>query len=128
VRPQNPGQHLEQRALARPVVTDDAKKLASGHVEADVAECPQVLPLTATALSNDLLERLVTAPVDAVALGETLHPDNPVRHPTPPQRSRARGGGRQTTPAPAPVSRRPRIREVGSGPASCSSTRRPGSC
>src|SRR5262249_52701067 len=80
VRPQNPGQHLEQRALARSVGPDNAEELASWHVEADIAERPQVLPLTAAALSDDLLERLMATPVNTVPLGESLNPDDPLGH------------------------------------------------
>src|SRR5215831_1772402 len=80
VRPENPCQHLEQGALARSVVPDNAEELASGHVEADIAERPKVLPVTTAALSDDLLERLMAAPVNTVPLRESLHPDDPLGH------------------------------------------------
>src|SRR5262249_57381058 len=42
-RARDSAQHLEQRRLARAVVTDDSERLALLDAEADITECPQLL-------------------------------------------------------------------------------------
>ena len=46
-RPDDPGEHLQQRALARAVRADDRQRLAALDAEVDVAERPELLDLAA---------------------------------------------------------------------------------
>src|SRR5205823_913172 len=81
VRAEDAGQDLEQRALARAVVPDHAQELALRHLEADLSQRPEVLPLSAAAVGDDLLQALVPAPVAPVALREPLDRDDRDGHP-----------------------------------------------
>src|ERR1019366_2989459 len=67
---------LEQGALARAVVSDDARELAGRHLEADVAESIQSpVPRGAPPMGEPVLEGRAVVERDAELLGEALHLD-----------------------------------------------------
>ena len=70
---------LEQRRLARTVVSEQAEGLALRDLEGDVVKGPELLELRARTLQERTLEGLVAVLVDAEALGDALH-RNRVRH------------------------------------------------
>ena len=73
-RPKDPGDHLQERALAGAVVPDQREELPLGDVERDVAQGPEILG-AGPAGEQTLLQRRGLLPVDPEALGEVLHLD-----------------------------------------------------
>ena len=71
-RMQDSGDHLQQRALARSVLSDNAERLAALHLEADVVERPEILVALQTIQRQQLLEAVARRVVDRVAFRNTL--------------------------------------------------------
>ena len=70
-----PGHHLEQRALARTILPDDAEGFAAPHLEGDIVQRPEV-PVTFDAIQgHQFPEPVARSVVDRVALGNTLKLD-----------------------------------------------------
>ena len=75
-RPDDPGQDLEQRALAGPVRTDDGQRLAVDDAERDVAQRPERLAaLAREELAERPLDRVLAAEPKAVLDAEVLGHD-----------------------------------------------------
>ena len=77
---QDPGEALEQRALARPVGADDAERRPGRHLERDVLERPELLVAGAAALEDRRLQVLVALVVEPVALPERVDGHGGVGH------------------------------------------------
>ena len=69
---QDPGHHLQQRALAGAVFPDDAEGLAALDLEADVVQRPEILVALQAVEGQQFLEAVARRIVDRVALGNTL--------------------------------------------------------
>ena len=69
---QDPGHHLQERALAGAVLPDDAEGLAALDLEADVVERPEILVALQTIQGQQLLEAVARRVVDRVAFRNTL--------------------------------------------------------
>src|SRR5690606_12114236 len=105
VRPVDPRHALEQRALARAVVADEAEGLALGHLERHAVERPELLVDGALEAAEDRrLERRVPLVDETEALGDVDDLDGGLTHrSTAPRRARARCAG---TPGCRPRARR----------------------
>src|SRR5690606_5635466 len=64
---------LEQRALARPIRSDDSERRTARDLEVDALERPELLVAGASSLEDRRLEVLVALVVEAVALPEVVH-------------------------------------------------------
>ena len=71
-RMQDPGHHLQERALAGAVFPHNAEGLAALHLEADVVERPEILVALQTIQGQQLLEAVARRVVDRVAFRNTL--------------------------------------------------------
>ena len=74
-RPDDPGDDLEERALARAVHADDAEGRAARDLDAHVPERPQLVVVRPAAAPQGLQEPMAGVRVDPVGLGDRLDPD-----------------------------------------------------
>ena len=70
-----PGDDLQQRALARPVLADDAEGLAAFHVEADVVQRPKILMALQAVERQQFLQPVARLVVNRVAFGDSFELD-----------------------------------------------------
>ena len=80
VRDEHPGDHLEQRRLARAVLTDDAHAVALGDVEGHIAQRPELVALgvgvTLVAVDEHLTETALASAVHGEFHTEALGLDD----------------------------------------------------
>ena len=76
----DPGEHPQQRRLARAVAADQADGLAGRDLGRDVAQRPDVLAAGAPARDDEILERARLAGMDAEAARDAVGRDRAGRH------------------------------------------------
>src|SRR3981081_67363 len=99
VRAQDLGHALQERALARPVLADEAEGRAFCDVERHVAQGPELLVASPPASHERGLQRLVALVIEAIALRDGVDLDDRVRVHTSSASLRSR---RENTQRPSP--------------------------
>jgi hypothetical protein len=63
--------YLQERAFARAILTDDAKRLAGEDLESDIAERPEITMTSNAIQAGEFFEAGASGSVDGIGFGDT---------------------------------------------------------